>query len=135
MQLTRRFVINQLLATIPEAFVPLTLNHSHILRSQLPTSSSLLPFSANWSRRFTTSPQKDSRSDSLPEKKTAQGTENPIENEVSTAEVVEELRKAINELETQLISTESKCKELQDKLLRSLAENENARMRYQKEVS
>lgn len=54
--------------------------------------------------------------------------------EVSLAEVVEELRKAITELENELASSEEKCKDLQDRLLRALAENENARVRYRKEV-
>lgn len=54
--------------------------------------------------------------------------------EMSSEELVEELRKAITELESELNKSEEKCKELQDKLLRALAENENTRQRYRKEV-
>lgn len=54
---------------------------------------------------------------------------------VSAAEVIEQLRKAIDELDGQLTASDERCKELQDKLLRALAENENSRVRYRKEVT
>lgn len=59
----------------------------------------------------------------------------PAEPEVSNAEVIEELRGAVAELESQLGTVEEKCKETQEKLLRALAENENSRERYRKEVN
>lgn len=51
-----------------------------------------------------------------------------------TTEVVEEMRLALDATERRVVECQDKIKELQDKLLRALAENENGRQRHEKAV-
>ena len=56
------------------------------------------------------------------------------ENSEKNTDKIEEKQKDSDEDKNQDISTEEKLKETEDKLLRSLAETENQRRRFEKEI-
>lgn len=58
-----------------------------------------------------------------------------VENEACTTAIVDEMRLALDAAEHRVTECEAKVQEIQDKLLRALAENENGRQRHEKALA